>query len=212
MRVTRSRTAGEGGVDSRSATARSEARTRASVARTDRPRARTRAVLADPLREVLLGEAARGEEPLQGLGRLHRVQVLALQVLDERELERVVVGGLADEDRDLLKPRALGGAPAALAGDDLEAAAREAPGEDGLEDPLLADRLRELLELGLLEHLARLAVLRVQILDRAGGDAARRGRRGRRLRTGDEGLEAATQRLATIHVDHASRSSRARSR
>ena len=53
---------------------------------------------------------------------LDRVEVGALDVLDDRELERGAVVDVAHDDRDLRQPRALRRAPAAFAGDDLVAA------------------------------------------------------------------------------------------
>ena len=54
-------------------------------------------------------------------GLLDRVEVGALEVLDERELELVPVGELADDGRDPLQPGHLRGAHASLAGDELVA-------------------------------------------------------------------------------------------
>ena len=76
------------------------------------------------LREVeLVGEAPVGERLFD------RVQVLALDVLDERHLEQpllVAAGDVPDDDRHLEEAGVLRGAPAALAGDDLVAGRRHA--------------------------------------------------------------------------------------
>ena len=45
--------------------------------------------LAEPLRELLLGEVIRFHEELVGAGGLDRVEVRALEILHERELETV---------------------------------------------------------------------------------------------------------------------------
>ena len=71
---------------------------------------------------------------------LERIQVLALDVLDQRERERRLIGNVLHERRDLAQPCLLRRAPAALAGDDLEAAAIDGPHEDRLHHPLLANR------------------------------------------------------------------------
>ena len=59
-----------------------------------------RAVLADPLRQLLLRVAELVDEPLVGLGLFDRVEVLALQVLDERELVGLALLDVLDDDRD----------------------------------------------------------------------------------------------------------------
>jgi hypothetical protein len=59
------------------------------------------------------------EQLLVALGLLELVQVLALQVLDDLDLEDVGVGELAHGGRDVGQARGLRGAVAALAGDEL---------------------------------------------------------------------------------------------
>ena len=81
-----------------------------------------RAVLADRLRDFLLREVELVHQAAVGGGLLDGVQVLALDVLDERHLEQApFVGGghIADDDRDAAQAGQLGGAPAPLARDDL---------------------------------------------------------------------------------------------
>src|SRR5262245_20517212 len=56
-----------------------------------------RAVLADPLRELLLRPREFRQELLIGLRRLDRVQVLAQEILDQRELDALCVRGLAHD-------------------------------------------------------------------------------------------------------------------
>jgi hypothetical protein len=59
----------------------------------------------------LLAQAAQRRRPI------HRIQVLALEVLDERELSGLAVIDLLDDGWDLGPAQALHRAPAALAGD-----------------------------------------------------------------------------------------------
>ena len=92
-----------------------------------------RASSTDPAGDVVLAEAELVDELPIGLGRLERVEVLALEVLDERELELVTIGELADDRRDPLEAGGLRGTKAALAGDELVAV-------DGLGDQ---DRLED---------------------------------------------------------------------
>ena len=88
-------------------------------------------------RDVVLGEPELLDELPIGFRRLERVEVLALQVLDERELDLLAIGQLADDSRDALQPGRLCGAQSAFAGDELEAV--DGLGhEDRLQDAVLA--------------------------------------------------------------------------
>ena len=106
-----------------------------------------------------------------------RVEVLALDVLDQRDLERVAIGEIAHHDRHFVQLRLLRRAPAPLAGDDLPLAGLGAmrAHQDRLQHALLHDGLRELAQLLLVERRARLHRARMQELDRRG--ARRRDRR-----------------------------------
>ena len=79
------------------------------------------AVLAGALRHLLLGEAEFAGEALVGAGLLDGVEILALEVLDDGDLHGLLVGDLADDGGDGGFAGALGGEPAALSGDELEA-------------------------------------------------------------------------------------------
>src|SRR5689334_9654093 len=74
-----------------------------------------------------------------------RIQVLPLDVLDERDQERFAIGQRADDRGDRLEASLAGRQIAALTGDQLEAVRRRAE-KDGLEHTSLADRVRELLD------------------------------------------------------------------
>ena len=87
-----------------------------------------RALLADALGDFVLGQLEIVDQDPVGLGLLDRVQLLALEVLDERQLEELLVGDVPDDRRDLVDAGALGRPPAALAGDQLEPAVRRAAG------------------------------------------------------------------------------------
>ena len=54
--------------------------------------------------ELLLGEPELVDQLAVGVRRLDRIEVLALEVLDERELELLAVRQLADDRRDPLQP------------------------------------------------------------------------------------------------------------
>ena len=94
-----------------------------------------------------------------------RVQILPLQVLDQRQLHHRAVVGLEDQHRHLGESGLPRGTPAALTGDDLVVAV--ARGADGqrLDDAVLADRFRKLGKLLLVEILTRLQRIRLYALD-----------------------------------------------
>ena len=76
---------------------------------------------ADGLRGLLVGQLEFRDQPRERGRFLERVQVLALDVLDEGERDGVLVVDAAQHGRDVVQARHLRGAPAALAGDDLVA-------------------------------------------------------------------------------------------
>ncbi len=118
-----------------------------------------RARLADALGDALLGEPELVDELAVGEGLVDRVEVGALDVLDERDLELVAIRELADERRDALEAREPGGAHAALAGDELVAVERLGD-EDRLQHAVLADARGELLEAGVVDVAPRLVRVR----------------------------------------------------
>ena len=82
--------------------------------------------LPQPPRQVLVRVAAARRQRLQRLGLFERRQVLALEVLDQRDLDDLVVVHLADDDREFAQADLDGRLVAALAGDDLEPRPRAA--------------------------------------------------------------------------------------
>jgi hypothetical protein len=119
----------------------------------------------DDLAEFVLGVAVILDEPAIGLRFLDRVQVLALDILDQRDLERLFLAEVADDRRQLVQPRLLRRPPAPLAGDDLEAVAVR-PHDDRLDDAPRLDRFGELGERVLVEDPPRLAGMRLDAGDR----------------------------------------------
>ena len=83
-----------------------------------------RAILADGRRNRLLRHRELLGQPSVGLRFFDGVEVLALDILDERDLEQLIVRHVAHRHRHLQQSRTLRGAPAALAGDDLVAGRR----------------------------------------------------------------------------------------
>ena len=103
---------------------------------------------------ILLEREFLGEADVAG-GFFHRVEVFALEVLDERHFEHIAVGRLAFDDRHGGEAEFAGGAPAAFAGDEFEFAIHRAD-DERLDDAVLADRLDEVVERGFAELGARL--------------------------------------------------------
>jgi hypothetical protein len=92
------------------------------------------------------------DQPLHAGGLFHGIQVLALDVLDQRHGERCVVGHFAHQRRHLVEPGHLRGTPAPLAGDQLVAVSIHRAHQQRLHQALRANRRGELGE-RLLVHL-----------------------------------------------------------
>ena len=107
---------------------------------------------------------------------LERRQVLALEVLDDRDLERRVVVELFDERRDRVESGGGRRPPAALTGDQLVAVGSlEGTDEDGLQDAVLANRSGQLVQRALLEAGSRLVGVGLDPVDWDLADAERLG-------------------------------------
>ena len=140
------------------------------------------------------------EQPLIGLRFLDRVEILPLDILQQRDLQRLAVAIVADDDGDFVQPRALRRAPAAFASHDLIIVAVRAD-DDRLDHPALRDGSGEFLERGFVEMAARLAGVRGDRADRDHPHRAACGavRGGIALITRDiaqQGVEAAAQPAA----------------
>ena len=142
--------------------------------------------LADDVGQLLLAVAEAVDELAVARRLLDGVEVGALHVLDDGELEHLAVGELAHDDRHRVQPGHLRRAPAALAGDDLVVLACAGSGRTmiGCTSPC-ADRVRQLGELLLAESCAWVepagAGRDASSTRRASGGAVRlRMRRGRR--------------------------------
>ena len=122
-------------------------------------------------------------------GFFHRVQVGALDVLDNRDLENLGVIEVAQKNRNLVKFGNLRGPPAAFARNDLELAllAGGRAHDQRLNDALFIDRRREILERVLVETAARLIGVGMDLFD--GNKAV-------------GGLGSLCARLVLVHVGH----------
>ena len=115
-----------------------------------------RAGLADALGELFLREVILVHQLLHGGGGLDGVEVFALQIFDEGDFFDLAVVVLAHHDGDLLLARDLGGAIAALAGDDHVFAVRHLIDDDGHDEAVLFDGVCQLVEGGFVKVFARL--------------------------------------------------------
>ena len=130
---------------------------------------------------------------------LEWIEVVAVEVLHERMLDRRSVVGLAYERGDHLEADPPGGAPATLAGDQLVAVADRAD-EDRLEHPDLTDRVGERTERFLVEVVPGLEAVRLDRCRRQRLQAPTGPGVGVEARPrGDERSEALTQSAASRH-------------
>ncbi len=92
------------------------------------------------------------DESFQRTRLFERIEVLALNVLDERDRDRCLVGNVPDDGRDLPQPRHLCRPPAALTRDDLVALClagsgrSDRPDHDRLHHALRLDGVGQLLQ------------------------------------------------------------------
>jgi hypothetical protein len=106
------------------------------------------------------------DQRAEALGFLERGKILALQVLDDADLERIVV---AHQRRDGGEPGQLRGAVTPLTGHDHVAVARTLD-DHRLQDAVLGDRGGELGERVRIEVLARLIRIRAHARERQRGE------------------------------------------
>ncbi len=129
------------------------------------------AVLAGSAGDFVMVEAVVAVKLIEGVGDLDRVQVFALDILDEGDLEELVFEVFLDDGRDEIVSDDFDGAEAAFAGDELVAVA-VGTDEDWLDDAVGADRVDEFLEFGGIEDAAGLDGAGVDQVDAQEGDHA----------------------------------------
>ena len=155
------------------------------------------AAFADGVGKARLGATELRDQPAVGFGFFERRQIFALKVLDQGDFEHFGIGKRADNDRHLMEPDALRGAPAALAGDQFEGGVvfGDRAHQQRLQYALFTDRLGQRVEFGLGEAAARLQCPGPDQLDRNAALSARvQCRIG--LGLAKQGSEAATERAA----------------
>ncbi len=149
----------------------------------------------DPGRDGLVAVAELVDELSVRQRGLDRVEILSLEVLDERELELLVVGELSDDRGDPVQAGRDGRPESALTGDQL-IAVEHLRHEDRLHDAVLGDARRERGERRLVHVVTRLIRVRP---DPVGRDLGRR--RLARVALRDERREPAAEALRTLRAD-----------
>lgn len=119
----------------------------------------------DALCDLLLGQTEVVDQGLEGTRLIDRIELLALKVLDQRQLEHPLVGHVpphhgryAEQTSELCR------APASLTGDQLEAVAGGTD-DDRLKDAVLLQGGREFGQPLVVEGLARLLAVRPDPVD-----------------------------------------------
>ena len=133
-------------------------------------------VLAELVGELADAVAVLMDHPIEHRGFVERREVLALEVLDDRDLQGRVVVDVLDQGRDRRQSGLPGGPPATLAGNDLVRVRAERPDQDRLKHAVFPDRRRQLIERRLLEDEPWLLGVRLDPLDMDDADADRPGR------------------------------------
>jgi hypothetical protein len=155
-----------------------------------------RARAPDGVGGLLVGHAELVDEALDAAGFFERVEVFALDVLDQRHGQRGLVRDLAHQAGHAAQAGQLGGAPAAFAGDDLVALGVEEGADrahqDGLHDALRLDRGGQLFKGARVHARARLVLAGLQL---GGGQGLQFafGLVARRPVGGEQGVEAAAE-------------------
>ncbi len=131
----------------------------------------------DDLAERVLGMPVIVDQPFISLRLLDGVEIAPLDILDQRDFQRLLVAEFTHDRRNLVQPRLLRRTPTPFAGHDLEAVAMR-PDDDRLDDAARRDRFGQLSQPVLGEDPARLGGVRLDTGDRdaphlAGHSAAR---------------------------------------
>ena len=159
-----------------------------------------RAIEAHAVTDLLLRQT-RVRERGERMCELHWVQVVALDVFHERDLESVFAVDIRDHRRDRLAPGHPRSAPAALAHNEFVSVSR-APHDHRLQNAVSSDRIGQALELCGFETAPWLFGIRIDCVD---GDFGRslvglwqRFRNDRRRRRRNQRTDSAPQCVSTI--------------
>jgi hypothetical protein len=119
----------------------------------------------DPDSDVLLRHRELNGQGTERVGLLHGAEILALKILDQRDLELLAISKLPHDRGDPLKTGELARPEPTLSGDELVAVERLGH-EDRLQDAVLADARRKVFQIGIVDALARLSRIRAHPIDR----------------------------------------------
>ena len=122
------------------------------------------AAFADHAGDIVLAVAEIADQCAIPFRLFERIEIGALDVLDDRKLQRFAVSGLDDDDRNLVQPGTLGRPPPPFAGDDLihVGNAAECARDDRLNDAAFAQRACQFIKLSIGKHPPRVARVRLQ--------------------------------------------------
>ena len=115
-----------------------------------------RSGFSDPFGYLLLCHVVPLHQQLVPAGFLDCVEVLPLQVFNQRNLHRLFFIHLTDDDRNLLQARHPAGSPASFSCYQLIDAARQRTDQQRLQYAVLTDGICQFVERFLIEHLTRL--------------------------------------------------------
>ena len=167
-----------------------------------------RAALAQALGQPLLGVAEAVHQLAVARRLLDRVEIGALDVLDDGDLEDLVIGQIAHHHGQLVEPRHPRRPPAPLARHDLvhRGVARRGPHEQRLDHALGADRGGEVRERRLVEAPARLVGVGRDAVHRQGAVWPARRRLLGRLDVGHQRGQAPAEAALALAPPHATSS------
>ncbi len=126
------------------------------------------ALLSGAAGDFVVAELELAGETVECVGYFDGIEVLALDVLDEGDLEEAVVGDVLDGNGNIGDAGEACGTPAAFAGDELVAAVPWAD-DEGLNDAVGADGVGKFLEALRLEYGSWLKRIGVDEIDRNAG-------------------------------------------
>ena len=115
------------------------------------------AALVDQLRDFGLSQPFLFRQAVIGARFLDRIEIFALQVLDQRQRHNLTFAQIANNRRNFMELCTLGRAPAALPGHQAIAPGALRRDDHRLNHPARGNRRRQFIQRGLVEVAARLA-------------------------------------------------------
>src|SRR5437667_8157590 len=151
-------------------------------------------MLADSLRDLFVGQGELGRQGVIALRLVDRIQVFALDILHESQLEQLAVVDFLHERWNVIDSSELSGSQTALARDELESILA-APDEDRLQHAGGENRVRQLAQRWLVEPGAWLKWIRLDLINRDFADARAWRFHGARAARGNERFQSLSKRL-----------------